>query len=82
MNGINGNNINSILKPHGHSPQPAKGSGYGTVQLPPYYAPIQEVQDENPPPTPKNFRGKSVPNMLEINSGDNLVDLSLVIELF
>lgn len=75
MNGVNGKSLVPILKNHGHSPQP-KGSGYGLAHLPPYYAPIQELQDENAPPTPKNARNKSAPNVLEVNSNDNLLDLS------
>ena len=69
MNG----SIGPIIKMH--SPQVPKGSGYGMVQLPPYCAPIQELQDENAPPTPKNTRG-TAPNVLETNSADNLLDLS------
>ena len=75
-NGINNGGLTPILKTHGNSPQPSKGSGYGLVHLPPYYAPIQELQDESAPPTPKNMRNKSAPNGLEVNSDGNLLDLS------
>jgi hypothetical protein len=73
---INGGGLTPILKNHGHSPQPSKGNGYGVAHLPPYYAPIQELQDENAPPTPKNTRNKSAPNVLEVNSDDDLLDLN------
>ena len=74
-NGINGNGLAPILKMHGHSPQPLKGIGYGVGHLPPYCAPIQELQDENAPPTPQTTRNKSAPNTLDANSDDNLLDL-------
>ena len=76
VNGINGSGLTPILKNHGHSPQPSKGSGYGVAHLPPYYAPIQELQDENAPPTPQTTRNKSAPNVLEVNSDDDLLDLN------
>ena len=75
VNGVNGSGPTPILKMHGHSPGQFKGSGYGVGHLPPYCAPIQELQDENAPPTPQATRNKSAPNMLDANSDDNLLDL-------